>query len=76
MRRQVNIHSLFLSHFHSESFVRFGVGACGNMPRQVELFFAQIRPPRPDERQRCLDTPPFFFFEKVVGEISCTIAKE
>ncbi len=27
------------------------------------------RPPRPDERKRCLDTPPFFFFEKAGGEI-------
>jgi thioredoxin-related protein len=26
-------------------------------------------PPRPDERKRCLDTPPFFFYEKVGEEI-------
>jgi hypothetical protein len=39
-------------------------------PFQDFLFhFAGNTPPRPDERKRCLASPPFFFYEKVGGEI-------
>jgi hypothetical protein len=36
-------------------------------------------PPRPDERKRCLATPPFFFYEEVGGEmvvLSCNYLLE
>jgi hypothetical protein len=49
-------------------------------PFQDFIFqFAVNRPPRPDERKRCLDTPSFFFFEKAGGEmvvLSCNYLLE